>query len=1156
MDRKKSLQPVTYGMLKQCMKNFRPTDEFSTFLPREYIFELASEKSVASTLSSTDLFQEDEVDEVARYVAKKAPRLFLSLIFAGCLPLLKVLVKNKFTDVDLPIAYEGSPESASDIQRLCHTDQLEIPFNSARPSEYFRQLDEKPLDDFIEDQWAFIAPAFSTREFSTYVFHPSRRFPYSPPAKPVRHAGSFFSVVWNVILHDYGWDYRLNYYTSKSQKGTEVAIKSLSTADDDSGVKVDEFYKREVETLKRMTDMAAAGEKHLIRAIAAYGSGNKRHFIFPWANGGNLDQFWQSFDSTKSDGRDSRIEWSLEQMVGIAQALTKLHESGVRHGDIKPQNILHFTYAPGSVSGDLVISDVGLAKYHEAYTRDRTKYTTTKSVTVDYQPPEPEKLVRSRVYDNWSLGCVFLEFTIWIVEGYTGLSKFRSNLKDKNNFKRFWAYGAEDVPEVHRVVLDKMGEMQQEGPLAYLTRPMADLISTKLLIAGNTYNPSEEHRILEDLIHIQRSHEKILRDGPEPPQAIGRDQQDVSSGSIDQERTGISNKHTTKLKDEWQNTTDRTLANRIIAELGWPSVRPPLEPSVLCELCNNWNPETPIWELGRDIDELKHGSQACSLCQLLLQCLSSANLKSGELITLFREEQSYTLRLVPGGPSLISLYSDPGPASEDRSYPPPGLPLLPHPASRQQSQLLNRWIHECNDTHKCMVETQDGRAPCGQMPTRMIDVGKDENSPVRLVESALLPKDKCAALSHRWGDVSQYGQFCTLDSNIDDFKQSIPYDYLPKSFQDAIRVTRAIGVPYLWIDSLCIIQRNAQDWEKESSRMEDVFNSAYCVLAATSAASSLEGFLGEREPRESVIVQSPRGPIYVCRAIDDFDSHVQRGLLNSRGWVLQERALARRTLHFTSTQIYWECGETIHCETLAQLKNPQSQFLGDADFPNSGLQYYKDERIRLIQHLYELYSGLGLSYPTDRPKAILGLERRLGRVFKSHAQHGIFGLFFFRMLLWRAQERGKLTRTFRPEERRVPSWSWMACAGAITYMDVPFNKVTWLDNLKNPFTSTEMEVTDEWDGRLFAKANDLITFSWSKKVDLVLDFEVQKHGFSNWKCVLLGKEKGDSSSNGPSYYVLLIAVVPGTVPFIWQRIGVGKVHHTLISPKTIRVMVG
>lgn len=206
MDDTTSLPPVTYRVVKEYMENFQPKDEFSTFLPLVCILELASEKSVASTLSSSKLFQNEDVDEVAGHIAEKAPRLFLSLIFAGCLPLLEVLVKNNFTDDNLPIAYEGSQDSAGDIQRLCETDQLDIQFNSARPSKYFGQLDEKPLDDFIKDQWAFLAPAFPSGGFTTYVFHPSRRFPYSPPANQVRHAGSFFSVVWNVILHDYESD--------------------------------------------------------------------------------------------------------------------------------------------------------------------------------------------------------------------------------------------------------------------------------------------------------------------------------------------------------------------------------------------------------------------------------------------------------------------------------------------------------------------------------------------------------------------------------------------------------------------------------------------------------------------------------------------------------------------------------------------------------------------------------------------------------------------------------------------------------------------------------------------------------------------------------------------------------------------------------------
>lgn len=87
--------------------------------------------------------------------------------------------------------------------------------------------------------------------------------------------------------------------------------------------------------------------------------------------------------------------------------------------------------------------------------------------------------------------------------------------------------------------------------------------------------------------------------------------------------------------------------------------------------------------------------------------------------------------------------------------------------------------------------------------------------------------------------------------------------------------------------------------------MEEVFSYAYCVFAATSAKSSLGGFLGNREPRPSVAVQTSGNRIYLSKYIDDFEKDVEHGLLNTRGWVLQERALARRTIHITSTQIYW-----------------------------------------------------------------------------------------------------------------------------------------------------------------------------------------------------------------------------------------------------------
>jgi hypothetical protein len=180
--------------------------------------------------------------------------------------------------------------------------------------------------------------------------------------------------------------------------------------------------------------------------------------------------------------------------------------------------------------------------------------------------------------------------------------------------------------------------------------------------------------------------------------------------------------------------------------------------------------------------------------------------------------------------------------------------------------------------------------------------------------------DRYIALSHCWGKLTREERFCTYVENIESLKQHIPFDELPRTFRDAVTVTRALNVRYLWIDSLCIIQENKHDWNVEASKMENVFNFAYCTIAASSSTSSLDGFLTRRKKRATIGIGPPNGPLYLAEAIDDFQKDVEQGVLSTRGWVLQERALSRRTIHFTSTQVYWECGQGIQCETLAQLR--------------------------------------------------------------------------------------------------------------------------------------------------------------------------------------------------------------------------------------------
>jgi hypothetical protein len=181
------------------------------------------------------------------------------------------------------------------------------------------------------------------------------------------------------------------------------------------------------------------------------------------------------------------------------------------------------------------------------------------------------------------------------------------------------------------------------------------------------------------------------------------------------------------------------------------------------------------------------------------------------------------------------------------------------------------------------------------------------------------------ALSHPWGDLldAEKEQFCTSKENIKPRQGEFRLVDLPKTFRDAVEVTRQLRIPYLWIDSLCIIQYgdHGEDWRHEAPRMEMVYSAAYCTIAATSAADCNSGFLERAWTTESLHVESAAGRrVYVSTDIDDYDKDVGNAKLNKRAWVMQESVLARRTIHFTAKQIYFECGEGVYCENLVMLK--------------------------------------------------------------------------------------------------------------------------------------------------------------------------------------------------------------------------------------------
>jgi hypothetical protein len=248
-----------------------------------------------------------------------------------------------------------------------------------------------------------------------------------------------------------------------------------------------------------------------------------------------------------------------------------------------------------------------------------------------------------------------------------------------------------------------------------------------------------------------------------------------------------------------------------------------------------------------------------------------------------------------------------------------GLPAGPTPGSELHSLLMKNWLHVCDNSHHDHGPASSSEK---QLPTRVLDVGTSQNSDdLCLLVTSEGQKGKYIALSHCWGTEKF---LATTTASLDDFQNKIPFQELPQTFRDAIIVTRILGIQYLWIDSLCIIQEgdDMADWRRESGRMEEVFSSAYCTLAATSAIDPTKGFLTSPSPSQSVMIPDTKDKnlrVYVDTINDNFSQDVEMGVLNKRAWVLQERALSRRTIHFTKGQTYFECGSVIRSDNLTEI---------------------------------------------------------------------------------------------------------------------------------------------------------------------------------------------------------------------------------------------
>ncbi|KAH7009204.1 heterokaryon incompatibility protein-domain-containing protein [Microdochium trichocladiopsis] len=300
------------------------------------------------------------------------------------------------------------------------------------------------------------------------------------------------------------------------------------------------------------------------------------------------------------------------------------------------------------------------------------------------------------------------------------------------------------------------------------------------------------------------------------------------------------------------------------------------------------------------------------------------------------------------------------------------------------------------------------------MPHRLIHTGLGLDTPnngVKLVDTRV-SQGKYAALSHCWGKKQPLR---TTRSTLDNHLRHIPWTAIPRTFQDAIGTARVIGLEYIWIDSLCIVQDDAKDWEVESSQMMDIYSNAHLTIAATWGTGSHTGCTLQTKPT-----------VYARPLVYHDVSELP---LNTRGWVLQEQLLSRRVLYFTPTELRFECRTRETCECRLG-----SCTEGNQIGPPTQPRRYSPSWHRLVEE----YTGRLLTFQSDKLIAISGIARKLEdnadrrNIQIGHYVAGLWRLTFFLDLLWKADTKTS-SMTQHSNTYRAPSWSWASMDGPVRY---------------------------------------------------------------------------------------------------------------------------
>ncbi|KAK5072579.1 hypothetical protein LTR64_004946 [Lithohypha guttulata] len=380
-------------------------------------------------------------------------------------------------------------------------------------------------------------------------------------------------------------------------------------------------------------------------------------------------------------------------------------------------------------------------------------------------------------------------------------------------------------------------------------------------------------------------------------------------------------------------------------------------------------------------------------------------------------------------------------------------------------QKIQEWAKLCEESHAHPDCKRDASAG---LPQRVIEISVDSEG-LGSVTLALRETNgevgRYIALSHCWGTIP----IVTTDlANIEHMKQEIDLESLPQTFKDAIHCAHKLGINYIWIDSLCIIQDSTSDWEIQSSKMASIYANAYFVLVAASADSDAKGFLHERPKRYQGIplealegsgvhevmvnhtMPHPSGLWKVRAKSVMLDSQVDR-----RAWVMQETVLARRVVYIHTRRArvrHFDQSDHQSRQFTSYRGIKQSDLAGD--YPTFqamtiGFSFFRqsyeiDVHTRPFAQLHSaectyaewrlvivpLYTAKRITYVKDRLPALSGLASRVKDYLQDEYIAGLWSGDMPMSLIWYVRSNSKRPA---PSNYMSPSFSWVSLNKPVVY---------------------------------------------------------------------------------------------------------------------------